>query len=169
MKTKLIILTALLTISSYSFSQKTKIWENWSWLIGTWKGEGTGEPGKGGGIFSFTTDLDKKIIVRKSHSEYPATKVKPKIVHDDLIIVYLDYSGTPSKAIYFDNEGHIINYVISYSDSNIVMISEKIEHVPVFRLTYSLLAANSINTKFEISQDGETFTKYIEGKSKKMK
>ena len=104
-----------------------------------------------------------------SHSEYPATKDKPKIVHDDLMIVYLDYSGIPSKSIYFDNEGHIINYTIAYSESNIVLVSEKIEHVPVFRLTYSLLSPGFINTKFEMSQDGETFTTYIEGKSKKMK
>jgi hypothetical protein len=170
MKSKLIALISLLAVTSYSFAQKNNAWDKWNWLMGTWKGEGSGEPGKGGGTFSFATDLDKKITVRKSHSEYPgATKDTPKIVHDDLMVIYLDYSGTPSKAIYFDNEGHTINYSITYSEGNVVMLSEKIEHVPVFRLTYTLLAPNSINTKFEMSQDGETFVTYIEGKSKKTK
>lgn len=39
---------------------------------------------------------------------------------------------------------------------------------PIFRLTYSLLGNGTINTKFEMSQDGEKFMVYIEGKSKKL-
>jgi hypothetical protein len=42
---------------------------------------------------------------RKSHSEFPAIESKPQTIHDDLVIVYLDLSGSPNKAIYFDNEG----------------------------------------------------------------
>ena len=109
----------------------------------------------------------KKIIERKSHSEYPATKDKPLIIHDDLMIIYLDYSGNPSKAIYFDNENHVINYSITYADNSIILTSDKIPHVPVFRLTYTLLDNETIDTKFEMSNDGEKFMTYIEGKSKK--
>jgi hypothetical protein len=131
---------AMIMFTSTSFAQKNATWDKWSWLMGTWKGEGNGGPGKGSGKFSFVTELDKKIIVRKSHSEYPATKDKPKIVHDDLMIVYLDFAGTPAKAIFFDNEGHSINYSITYSEKTIVLSGDKIPHVPVFRLTYTLLA-----------------------------
>lgn len=49
------------------------------------------------------------------------------------------------------------------------MISDKIPNVPIFRLTYTLLENESINTKFEMSQDEIKFMTYIEGKSKKMK
>jgi hypothetical protein len=135
--------------------------------MGEWIGEGSGQPGQGGGTFSFTYDLDENIIVRKSHSEYPAAADKPAIIHDDLMVVYLDFSGNPSKAIYFDNEGHTINYQITYSDKSIVLTSDKIPGVPVFRLTYTLLESGTVDTKFEMSQDGETFMKYIEGKSRK--
>lgn len=150
-----------------SFAQQNN-WDKWNWMLGQWHGEGGGEPGKGGGTFSFALDLDKKIIVRKSHSEYPATGNKPKIVHDDLMIVYLDFTGNPSKAIYFDNEGHTINYTISYTDKTITFISDKIQNVPVFRLSYTLLDNNAVNTKFEMSQDGEKFTTYVEGKCLKI-
>lgn len=142
-------------------------WDKWSWLLGEWKGEGNGQPGQGGGTFTFKYDLDKKIIERKSHSEYPASGNKPKTVHDDLMIIYTDMSGNPSKAIYFDNEGHVINYNVTSSDRSIIMTSEKAGAIPVFRLTYSDLGSKSINTKFEMSQDGEKFMTYIEGKSKK--
>ena len=104
--------------------------------------------------------LDNKILVRESHSEYPATGSKPKITHNDLNIIYPDYTGNPVKAIYFDNDGHTINYSISYADKSIALTSEKIPNVPVFRLTYTLLENEIVNTKFEISQDGEKFTTY---------
>ncbi len=167
MKTKLLLILALSGLLTTSFGQQINIWNNWSKLTGEWVGEGSGQPGQGGGTFSFGFDLDKKILVRKSHSEYPASENKPKVIHDDLMIVYPDLSGIPSKAIYFDNEGHIINYSIVYSDKSVVLTSEKAPNVPVFRLTYTLLENETVNTKFEMSQDGEKFTVYIEGKSKK--
>ena len=118
---------------------------------------------------SLSLDLDKKILVRKSHTEFPATDKKAKEIHDDLMIVYSDNSGNPSKAIYFDNEGHTINYAVTFSDKSIILTSEKIQNAPVFRLTYTLLEDKRVNTKFEMSQDGEKFTTYIEGKSRKTK
>ncbi len=169
MKPKIIFAIALVALTVNCFGQQNSTWDKWTWLMGTWHGEGYGKPGKGSGTFSFSLELDKKIIERKSHSEYPATENKPEIKHDDLMIVYSDFTGTPSKAIYFDNEGHIINYSITYSEKTIVLTSDKIPHVPVFRLTYSLLDDATINTKFEMSQDGETFATYIEGKSMKEK
>jgi hypothetical protein len=74
---------------------------------------------------------------------------------------------TPSKAIYFDNEGHTIYYSITWTDRSIVLTSEKALNVPIFRLTYSLLDKDTVNTKFEMSQDGLKFMVYIEGKSKR--
>jgi len=169
MKAKLYLTIGLLAFITNCFGQHPSSWAKWSWLIGEWKGEGTGEPGKGSGAFSFKPDFSDKILVRKAHSEYPATTNKPAFVHDDLLIVYLDFSGNPSRAIYFDNEGHTINYSISYADKSIVLLSDKIPNVPLFRLTYTLLDDETINTKFETSQDGEKFVTYIEGKSKKIK
>jgi hypothetical protein len=169
MKTKLILTIALFGVFTYCFGQQNSKWDQWNWLMGEWVGEGSGQPGQGGGTFSFKNELDKKILVRKSYSEYPATENKPKIVHEDLMVVYLDNTGTPSKAIYFDNEEHVINYSVNCSNKSIVYTSNKATNAPVFRLTYTLLENEVINTKFEMSQDGEKFMTYIEGKSKKVK
>lgn len=169
MRTKIIFTFALLGLLTTCFGQQNSTWDKWSWLVGEWAGEGSGQPGQGGGTFSFKQSLDNKILVRESHSEYPASGNKPAIIHNDLMIVYPDYTGNPVKAIYFDNEGHTINYSISYADKSIALTSEKIPNVPVFRLTYTLLENDIVNTKFEMSQDGEKFSTYIEGKSKKAK
>lgn len=167
MKAKFLITLALVALSFVGFGQQGSPWEKWSWITGEWHGEGSGKPGQGGGVFTFAQDLDGKVLVRKSHSEYPAAENKPLIIHDDLMVVYLDFTGVPSKAIYFDNEGHTINYNVSYADKSIVLTSEAIPNVPTFRLTYTLLDPETVNTKFEMSRDGQTFFTYIEGKSKK--
>jgi len=167
MKSRLILIIALFGIFSNCIPQQELNWEKWEWLIGEWQGEGSGQPGQGGGTFSFAFDLDKNIIVRKSHSEYPASENRPAVIHDDLMIVYPDFAGNPTKAIYFDNEGHTINYTISYPEYSIILTSEKVSDIPIFRLTYTLLDDATVNTKFEISQDGEKFSIYIEGVSSK--
>jgi hypothetical protein len=168
-KMKLILILGMLALMFNCLGQQKSAWANWEKLIGEWKGEGNGKPGKGAGVFSFKADLDNHILMRKSHSEYISDGSKQTIIHDDLMIIYLDFNQIASKAIYFDNEGHTINYTISYSDSSIVLLSEKIENVPIFRLTYTLLDINTVNAKFEISQDGTKFISYIEGKSIKIK
>jgi hypothetical protein len=66
MKPKLFFLIALFALETNSFAQQNPAWANWSWLIGEWKGEGSGQPGQGGGTFSFKTDLDGKIIAPKT-------------------------------------------------------------------------------------------------------
>ena len=166
---KIILAISLFGFLTSCFGQQVLTWNKWEWLIGNWAGEGSGQPGQGGGTFTFKYDLDQRILVRKSHSEYPAIGNKPKVIHNDLLIIYPDFSGSPVKAIYFDNEGHTINYFVAYSDKSITLTSDKIPNIPVFRLTYTQLKDDTVDTKFEISQDGVKFNTYIEGKSKRTK
>jgi hypothetical protein len=168
MKMKFFFSVTLFALTITCFGQQDTSWDKWVWLIGEWKGEGSGQPGQGSGIFSFSYDLDKKVLTRKSHSEYPASDNKPQIIHDDLMIIYLDLTGNLSKAIYFDNEGHVINYTINYSNKSIIFKSDKVANAPIFRLTYTSLDDKKNHTKFEISQDGDKFITYIEGISKKI-
>ena len=169
MKTKLILIAAIWTLAITCFAQQNSKPDIWERLIGEWKGEGSGQPGQGGGTFSFAYDLDKKIIVHKSHSEYPARDNKPLIIHDDLMIIYSGKDMDQSKAVYFDNEGHVINYSVNYTDTSVIMTSDKIPDTPVFRLSYTFQSNDIINTRFEISQDSIKYTSYIEGICRKIK
>lgn len=146
------------------FGHQRPPWEQWQRIMGDWSGEGTGEPGRGEGTFSFQLALDQKILIRKSHTEFPATDQRPSFVHEDLLIVYADPSGIPERGIYFDNEGHTIEYTVSCTDHTIQLVSGALPGAPFFRLTYTQLDQNSILTKFEMSQDGQTFMTYLEGK-----
>jgi hypothetical protein len=165
MKRKYFFAVALICTITLSYAQQSPSWDKWNSLVGEWIGEGTGKPGQGGGFFTFSFDLDKKILIRKGHTEFPASDTKPKSMHNDMMVIYPDYSGSPVSAIYFDNEGHTINYKISYSENSIILTSVKTPGVPIFRLTYTMLGKGTVNTKFEMSNDGEAFNTYIEGKS----
>lgn len=167
MKFKFIVFVVVFTISANSFGQQSPTWDKWNWLLGEWEGEGSGQPGEAKGTFSFTFDLDSKVLLRKSHTEFPEQNDKPKLIHQDLMVIHLDNTQAPAKAVYFDNEGHTIYYLVSYTEDSILLTSENKTKGPVFRLTYTLLDTNSIYTKFEISSDGNQFRTYVEGKSKK--
>jgi hypothetical protein len=170
-----LIIILIILLSPFSFSQqsaKNIVWDNWKFLIGNWEGEGSGKPGEGRGFFSFKFDLEEKILIRRNHSEYPATKNNPAIIHDDLLIIYKDFPGNPDKSIYFDNEGHVINYSINFSkDSTVVFTSEIIPKAPRFRLSYILSGVDGVKIIFEIAPPDkpETFSKYLEGFAHKIK
>ena len=166
---KLFLITLLLCFTTAMYAQgMTDSWSGWDWLIGNWIGEGEGQPGRGEGKFSFQLDLDKHVLVRKATSNYPATDIKPAIKHSDLMIVYLSKTDVPDKAIYFDNENHVINYTVQMTAKSIVFLSEQTADLPVLRLSYTLIKPGKIAVKFEMSRDGITFKTYVEGNSIKL-
>lgn len=139
-------------------------WEAWQALIGFWAGEG--DPSQGVSQFSFLPDLQGKILVRKNHAEYPATKDRPGVVHDDWLIVYGD-TDADRKAVYFDNEGHVIDYVVSVSPDRktIVFVSPAAAGAPRYRLGYFEQDRDRFRITFEIAPPGkpEAFALYLEG------
>jgi hypothetical protein len=168
MKQRLLAFLILALTLLNCYAQENNRWDKVNWLTGEWKGEGSGQPGKGGGSFSFSYDLEKNILVRKSHSEYASNDGKSPIVHEDLMIVYSIQGGRQLMADYFDNEGHIIKYLVSVSENSVIFLSEKQDNAPVFRLSYTLLDEATANVRFEMSSDGVNFKTYVEGKSKRV-
>jgi hypothetical protein len=139
-------------------------WEGWQPLIGFWVGEE--DSVQGSSHFSFLPDLRDKVLVRKNHAEYPATKDRPAIVHDDLMIIYGD-SEADRNAIYFDNEGHVIEYTVSFSQDRkaAVFVSRATAGAPRYRLSYFQQGSNRCRITFEIAPPGkpEAFAPYLEG------
>jgi hypothetical protein len=168
------VFSSFMMLSVYSHAQPTTDhWAKWKNMMGDWVGEGAGQPGKGAGSFSFKPDLDGKILVRKNHAGYPAAQDKPAFQHNDLMIVYPGENGNPDKAIYFDNEGHVINYMVAFSegDKKIVFTSDVIDKVPRFRLSYTFSNDDLVKIKFEFAPPGqpEAFSPYIEATASRKK
>ncbi len=161
----ILIILFFAALPHLSADDNSQIWRPFDYLIGHWTGGGEGQPGTGGGTFDFSYDLDQNILIRRSHSEYTSQGSSVRTVHDDLLLIYLE-TALPEKAIYFDNEGHVIHYTVTdLSDSLISFTSGQDLKTPVFRLTYIRLGEKKVNVKFEMSRDGKKFMTYIEGKS----
>jgi hypothetical protein len=161
------IILFISSVSSYA-QKTTTTWDKWQWLMGDWKSIDEGRTDQANGTFSFKPDLDQKVLVRKGHTEYSQLRANP-MVHDDLMVIYPGYTGTPAKAVYFDNQGHSISYTFIVTDKTVVFTSERTANSPVFRMTYYKLDSGMVNTKFETSQDGTSFQTYMENKSKRVK
>jgi hypothetical protein len=146
-------------------------WKPYRFLVGEWTGEGGGEPGKGSGRFSFAWDLQKKVLVRRNRAEYPAAQGRPAFSHEDLMVIYRADRGGPAKAIYFDSEGHVINYAATFSNDErtITFLSDTVPSAPRFRLSYTKGADDSMGIKFEIAPPGtpEVFKTYLEGNARR--
>ncbi len=139
-------------------------WKALDSLTGSWAGDGGGAPGQGSGAFSFHSDLQGRILMRTSFAEYPATKDRPAFRHDDLTIVYRE--GSDTKAIYFDNEGHVIHYAVSASPDGhkILFVSDLQPGAPRYRLTYEKTGENAVHLTFEIAPPGhpDEFRTYVQ-------
>jgi hypothetical protein len=141
-------------------------WAGWKFLLGEWVAEGSsGVPGSAsGGGFTLEPELGGKVLVRKNHAEYPATKDHPAFSHDDLMVVYRE--GGATRALYDDSEGHVIHYdaAVTPDGKQIQFVSEASGGGPQFRLTYGDLGDGVVRVLFEIAPPDKpgAFAKYVE-------
>jgi hypothetical protein len=140
-------------------------WDRWTFVLGDWVADGGGSPGQGTGRFSFAFDLDRRILVRKNHNEFPASQGHPASVHDDLLIVYPE--GDRMRAAYFDNEDHVIRYTVepSAEPNTLTLVSDRTPGAPRFRLVYRAAPGGGLAIRFEIAQPDrpDVFSAYLEG------
>ena len=144
----------------------------WNVLLGEWRGEGSGSPGDGSGIASFRFDLGGHVLVRRNVANYPAAESKPAVHHEDLMVVCPGSTPAEAKAIYFDNESHIIEYTASWSADRktLTFLSSPSAPGPSFRLVYRLLAPDRIAVDFDIAPPGSTeFKTYVSGVTVRVK
>lgn len=153
-----------------SFAAHAQDWGPLKFLIGRWGGEGnTADQGSGAGAFSFTPDLQGKILIRRNFAEYPAANGKPAYRHDDLMIVYHDGATHDLRATYFDSEEHLIHYAIKPTANGVEFLSDGAQATPRFRLTYTAAGADKLILKFEIAPPGKDFAPYIEARAHREK
>ena len=137
-------------------------WGPLQFLIGTWSGEGGGQPGQGAGAFTFAPDLQGTVLVRRNFAEFPAANGKPASRHDDLMVVYRDEASHGLRATYYDNEGHTIPYTVTAAEGNAVFVSEGGPTGMRYRMTYIPAAPGQVKIRFEIAPPGKDFSTYIE-------
>lgn len=142
-------------------------WAPWRFLIGTWTAEGAGQPGQGTGSFSFEFGLEEKFLVQKSRLDFSATKDRPAFHHNDLMVIFPIPGTTRLRAVYTDNEGHVIHYSANFSEDSqsLVFLSDPERASPRYRLSYTKAKDGALEMKFEIAPPDKpnAFSTYLEG------
>jgi hypothetical protein len=140
-------------------------WKKLEFVLGKWTGS-AGEKdtplGAGQGGFSFELELNRKIVVRRNHAGY-----SNGVQHDDLMVIYLDAPNDTPRAIYFDTEGHVIRYNLTFPAANkVVFDSDGTQPGPRYRLSY-WLNEGALDGKFEVAPPGAAYKTYLSWTSKK--
>jgi|SRR5437867_80008 len=154
---------ALMIQGTTTAAPSAKFGMKWHALIGEWKGEsGTG----GIGACGFHLSLSDYIIVRTNHAALPGVAGKTPSSHDDLMVIYPGATEDKARAMYFDNEGHALEYDADWSaDGNTLTFLSKPGTAPQFRLTYKRADAKTFLVTFEIAPPGQsTFKVHASGK-----
>lgn len=135
-------------------------------LLGTWVGEGGGRPGQASGEATFSLELDGHALVRRSWAETPATQGRAASRHEDRITVYPEAGAL--RALYVDNEGHVIHYAVTAVPDGAVLLSEP-GPGPRFRLTYRRAGADTVALAFDIAPPGkpDAFMTYLQATTRR--
>ena len=166
----LAVLLSSFTVQAQA-TKETDTWMPFQFLIGNWSGVGSGNPAEAvAGATSFSFELDKRIILRKNRAEYlPKTARKAPVVHEDLMVIYPEATNSKFRAVYFDNEGHVINYTVSAPVNRSALLFESAESNQGmrFRLVYELTAQGTLATEFYTAPPGGDYKLYVRGVLKK--
>ena len=153
-----VLFLAIPTVAQNARQPQPNPLEQLSFLMGTWEAKTINNPAiAAGGSYTFRTELNGHILARHSTSNSAACKGPADFdcEHGDLLYVYSDAPGQPLRAIYFDNEGHVIHYTVTApAPGSAEFLSDPARRGPQFRLLYQLKGA-IMSGKFQIRMPGE--------------
>ncbi len=142
-------------------------WEKLEFLIGSWSSPVSGQPGQGvSGASTFSYNLDGKVIIRDSLAEFaPEPGQEKGLIHKDLLIIYQQPGESKLRAIYFDNESHVIHYTLSFPErgTGIIFDSEATPTSPRARLVYEANPDGTLTTEFFVALAGGELLSHVKG------
>ena len=137
-------------------------------FLGTWEGEGQGQPGKGQVNREYTVVLDGRFIEVRNRSIYAPQEGNPGEDHRD--IGYISFDSARGKHVLrqFHVEGFVNQYVhesTSDDGKTLTFVTEAIENIPPgwrARETYVFTGPDELVERFELAEPGKDFELYSE-------
>jgi hypothetical protein len=139
-------------------------WKPLQFLIGMWdaRTEGGSAGAASSGTYTFQWELKKHILVRRAAGAECKGPSDFSCEHSDRLFVYQDAPEKPLRAIFFDNEGHVIHYNVAATEpGSVVFLSESSQPGPQYRFSHAL-KGRTLSGKFEMRLPGQPdFTTYL--------
>jgi len=136
-------------------------WAPLEFLIGEW--DGFGPDGAPSGRFSVEQQAGGHALLRRNAADVRGGH------HEDVMLIYRA-PGNGYRAVYVDNEDHVIQYSVTTADDprSAVFLSDEAPGAPRFRLTYRMKPDGTVAITFDIAPPGaKDFKTYLEGSAKK--
>lgn len=132
-------------------------------LEGGWAAHSTGQGATSEGTYSFLRELKGHVLARHGKPANCQGPASFDCEHGDLLYVFQEAPGQPLKALYLDNEGHVIHYDVTVPEpGTAIFLSEPAGGGPRFRLTYTL-RGEVLSGKFQMQLPGQTdWRSYLE-------
>jgi hypothetical protein len=142
-------------------------WGRLDWLVGDWTMEGAGGR-QGSGGFTFTPDAGGRVLVRRSHADYPAQDGKPAVRHEDLMVIEPHAAGL--RATCWEGDGHVIHYEVRAPEPGLVEFVSTDTAGPGYRLSYRRTPVG-LEGGLEIapSNDRDRFRPYLKWTARRTK
>ncbi|MBK5277362.1 MAG: hypothetical protein JJE09_00715 [Bacteroidia bacterium] len=163
----LILLLLFIPMASFSQTNRDSTWLPLKPFIGTWKGEGGGEPGIGKYERSYKFILNNNFIEIKNKSTYLPTDKKPKgEVHEDVGYFIYDRYKKTFLLRQLHIEGFANDFIldsISPDKKTLLFISSAIVNIPNgwrAKETYRLISETEIEEVFELAAPNQGFELY---------
>ena len=145
-------------------------WKPFRFLLGTWEAntKGGSAGAAAAGAYTFRLELKDHALARHTLTANCKGPADYDCEHSDLLYVYRESDSAPLRAIYFDNEGHVIRYDVTAPKANTaVFLSPASEKEPQYRLIYEL-KGGVMEGEFQIRAPGQTdFKPYLQWSGKK--
>ncbi len=160
--------TVFFSISaSAQTSRQDSLWQPFKVFLGSWKGKGGGEPGRGDYERTYQFVLNKRFKEVRNKSTYPPSEKNPKgETHEDVGYLSYDRGRRTFVLRQFHIEGFVNQYKLdsmSGDGRTIVFLSEAIENIPAgwrAKKTYQILNDNQIQETFELAEPNKEFEVY---------
>src|SRR5581483_11442196 len=170
----LVLATAATPIFGQQIGSSSDVFAPLRFLVGSWRGDQSGQPGKGTSERTYEFVLNDRFLQVKNTSTYPPQEENRKgEVHHDSGMIGYDRARKRFVFRQFHGEGFVNTYVQEENaDAKmLVFTSEAIENLaPGWRAreTYVILGNDEVIERFELAEPGKDFSVYSEAHLKRV-
>ncbi|HYK05996.1 MAG TPA: hypothetical protein VE974_29910 [Thermoanaerobaculia bacterium] len=170
MRTALLI-SALLLLSAHAPADEPPAGlQRLEFMIGTWQGTSSGEPGNGTIERECTRVLNDRFVECRTTVTYPAQEQNPKgEVHVERSIYSFDKKAKKLRLRQFHGEGFVNSYVEA---APLTFETVEIENIPAgwrARETYEQASADAYHETFALAEPGKELAVYSRSTLKRVK